>query len=364
MVGLVITAFAMTSGNDQHSSQLAHTVSIGVLITLAASFAFEARGGFRNLVRPDLMGILALYYLALYEFLFPQPYFDLNMPDVNAVYLALWAVMIGFAGMFIGRHLVPRGRQPFEEVMTRPVPPIWLPATFWSCFFIGFLNVLLATDFSIPKIIEAMVRPRFEQPWTRGRFGDWKALIHELELFLYLVPPIFGLMLGKREKYSAINLLLSGLAVLWLLFFGFAAGTRSVFAAYLVTFLIAFAFSSPPHRRRQVLLAAAICGAMMIMTTKMMLDMRTMGFRRWWNGERYTGVSRYHSYVFVDDNLLAISKIVQYFPKQTHGKYLGWEIPYFSLVRPIPRAIWPGKPKGISIAIEDVFNVRGITITA
>ena len=39
--------------------------------------------------------------------------------------------------------------------------------------------------------------------------------------------------------------------VSWLLFFGFCAGTRTVFAAYLVTFLIAFAFASPPQRRGQ-----------------------------------------------------------------------------------------------------------------
>ena len=265
LVGLILTAFAMANNSDRFSSHLAHTTAVGVLVTLLASFAFEARGGQKNLVRPDLVGILSLYYLTLYEFLFPQPYFDSNMNDIQATYLALWAVIIGFIGLFIGRHLIPRGRQPFAEVMTKPVPPGWLQVILWVSFFGGFLHVLLGVNFDLPQILEAMLKARFDQPWGRGRLGDWKALINELQLLLYLVPPIFGLMLGRRERYPALSLLLAGIAFLWLLFFGFASGTRTVFAAYLVTFLIAFTFSAPPHRRAQVIMVAVFCGGMMVM---------------------------------------------------------------------------------------------------
>ncbi len=364
LVGLIVTAFMMANDTSPVTSGLAHTTAVGVLATLGLSFAFEARGGLKNLVRPDLVGILALYYLTLYEFLFPQPYFDANMPDLPSVRLALWAVVMGFIGLFIGRHLVRQGKQPFEDVMTRNVPPTWLAAILWTCFFLGFLHVLLATNFDISVIIEAMLRARFDQPWGRGRLGDWKALITELQLLLYLVPPLFGLMLGKREQYSGINLFLAFLAFLWLLFFGFTGGTRNVFAAYLVTFLVAFTFSSPPERRAQVITVAVICGAMMIVATRVMLDMRTVGLKRWLQGDMPNMITRQNSSVFVDDNLLAISVLTQYFPKQNQDRYLGFEIPYLALIRPIPRAIWPGKPTGMSVSIEKVFNVKGVTIAA
>jgi oligosaccharide repeat unit polymerase len=364
LVGLIITAFAMANSGGRFTSHLAHTTAIGVLVTLLASFAFEARGGLKNLIRPDLVGILALYYLTLYEFLFPQPYFDKNISDIHAVYLALWAVIIGFIGLFIGRHLVPRGKQPFAEVMTRPVPPGWLVTILWVCFFAGFLHVVLAVNFDLSKMLEAMLRARFEQPWGRARLGDWKALLHELELVLYLVPPIFGLMLGKRERYSSLSLLLAGIAFVWLLFFGFAAGTRTVFAAYLITFLIAFTFSSPPQRKLQVIAMAVICGGMMVMATRVMLDMRTIGLKRYLEGEKQFIVTRQNSSVFVDDNLYAIAVLAQYFPNQNGGRYLGFEIPWLALIRPIPRAIWPGKPVGMSVSIEQVFNTKGVTIAA
>ena len=35
--------------------------------------------------------------------------------------------------------------------------------------------------------------------------------------------------------------------------------------------------------------------------------------------------------------------------------YLGWEIPYMALVRPIPRAIWKGKPSGLSVTLEEIL---------
>jgi oligosaccharide repeat unit polymerase len=364
LVGLIITAFAMASGRDRYPSQLANTTAIGVLATLALSFAVEARGGLKNLVRPDLVGILALYYLTLYEFLVPQPYFDNNMPDVRATHLALWAVIIGFIGIFIGRHLLPRGRQPFEEIMTRPVPAGWLIAMLWGSFFLGFLYVLLGVKWDLQVMWDAMLRARFDQPWGRGRLGDWKALIHELSLLLYLVPPIVGLMLGRRERYSTINLVLAVLALGWLLFFGFAAGTRTVFAAYLITFLIAFTFASPPERRAQVIVVAVACGGLMVMATRVMLDMRTVGLRRWLEGDVSNMITRQNSAIFVDDNLLAISRLTQYFPHQNGDRYLGFEIPYLALVRPIPRAIWPGKPKGMSVSIEDVVRANGATIAA
>jgi len=364
LIGLVITAFAMASGRDRISSQLANTTAIGVLCTLAISFAFEVRGGIRNLGRADIMGIVALYYLTLYEFLTPQPFFNVAMPDPRATYLALWAVIIGFAGLVIGRHLIPRGKQPFERIMTNPIHPGWLIGIFWGSFFLGFLHMLLAVDFDIGKMIDAMERVRFDQPWSRGKYGDWKALITEFSLLLYLIPPITGLILGRRERYSGLVLasVLPGFA--WVLFYGFTAGTRTVIGAYLVTFMIAFVFASPPEKRRQIFLVSAACAAAMIFSTRAMLEMRGIGYKRWMEGERTNIVTRHTASVFVDDNLLVISKLAQFFPNGNHGEYLGFEIPYLALVRPIPRAIWPGKPKGMSLTIEEALSAKGATVAA
>lgn len=366
LLGLVITAFALLKPGAL-PSQLAKIAAYGVGFTLLASFAFEARSGLKNLVRADLMGILALYYLTLYEFLFYQPYFDRQIRFTDYVYKGIWAVMLGFAGLFIGRHLLPKGKQPFQNIMTRRVPPGWLMGIFWACLALGFFHILLAVEFNIPRMLDYMMMARFEQPWGRGRLGGWKDLLNELELLLYLVPPIAGLMLGRREQYSPVAILCVVLGLVWLLFYGFLSGTRSLFGAYLVTFMIAFTFSSPPQRRKHALVICAICASLMIFSTKAMLEMRTIGFKRWMEGDYKTVVNRQSEAVFVDDNLLAISTLAMYFPNQ--HPYLGLEIPYLAAIRPIPRALWklvlPGeKPTGLTIQVEDIFQQKGVTIAA
>ena len=364
LVGLIFTAFAMASGSSRYSSGLAHTTSVGVLLTLLASFAFEARGGLKNLVRPDLVGILALYYLTLYEFLFPQPVFDAEMNDMRATHLALWAVIIGFIGLFVGRHLVPSRRQPFEEIMTRPVHVGWLLGIFWVSFSLGYFYMLLAVDFDIPKMIEAMCRARFEQPWGRSKYGDWRSLLNEFALLLYLIPPIAGLMLARRGRYHWLQIVPVMLGFAWVIFHGFVGGTRTVFGAYLITFMIAFVFAAPAAKRREIIILCAACAAALTLSTRAMLEMRTIGFTRWWNEEQPGAARRNNAPVFVDGDLLAIARIAQFFPARNSGEYLGFEIPYLALVRPIPRAIWPGKPKGLSRTIEEAYGATQMTVAA
>ena len=64
----------------------------------------------------------------------------------------------------------------------------------------------------------------------------------------------------------------------------------------------------------------------------------------------------------VDYNLYVIAKLGDVFPEQ--HDFLGWEIPYLAIIRPIPRAIWPGKPEGLSFSIEDAVGVKGLTLAS
>jgi hypothetical protein len=364
LIGFAITGFLLASGGPRRfPSEMAHFTAIGVGGSLLLGFAFEARSGLKNLVRADLMGMLALYYLTLYEFLFSQPFFDRAIQSPAATEKALWAVILALACMAIGRHFIPRGRQPFADVMTRPVRSGVLVWLFWGSFFLGYLHVLLGVNFDLVKLVDYLTRPRFEQPWGRGKFGDWKALINELSLLLYFIPPLTGLVLARRERFSIAVIVTTLLGFGWTLFFGFCSGTRNLFGAYLVTFMIAFAFASPVERRRQVIIVCAASAAAFALATSAMLEMRTVGFQRWWKGEFTTYSNRQSEAVFVDDNLLAIAKIADYFPAK--HEFLGMEIPYLAAVRPIPRAIWKGKPEGLSVSVEeDVFEMKGLTISS
>ncbi len=364
IVGFIITAILLSSGTAKLPSEMARIVAYGVGITLCASFAFELRSGLKNLIRADLIGILAFYYLTLYEFLFPQPFFDKDMRFLGLTETALYAVIIGIGSIMLGRHLAPRGKQPFAAIMTRPVPSRWIITLFWASFFIGYFHMLLAENFDVFKMIEDMMKPRFNQPWGRGKYGDWKALLNELALLLYFIPPLMGLILARLDRYSKTQITTAIAGFSFTLFYGFLSGTRSLFGAYLVTFMIAFAFACPAQKRKQTVLIFTLCAAAMALSTKAMLEMRSVGFTNWRTGKYTLFANRQTEAVFVDDNLLSITKIVGFFPEQNGGRYLGFEIPYLAIIRPIPRAIWPGKPTGLSVNLEEsLFGLKGLTIS-
>ncbi|NJL19671.1 MAG: hypothetical protein HC895_00780 [Leptolyngbyaceae cyanobacterium SM1_3_5] len=43
---------------------------------------------------------------------------------------------------------------------------------------------------------------------------------------------------------------------------------------------------------------------------------------------------------------------------------MGIEVITWSLVRPIPRALLPSKPEGLSVSIEEIMGVEGYTVAA
>jgi len=358
LVGLVITS--VLAKGDLPSS-LARAASIGALLSLCASMLLDIRHrGIRNLVRTDVMAILSFYFLTFFEFLFPQPNFD-EMVTLATAHDAILCVNLGFAGLLIGRHLVHPKKQPFAYTLTYEIPPKWNVVIFWSCFFIGYLHMLIAVNFNVIDMVGFFLEQRFSQPWARGRLGDWKALIGELGLFIYLIPPLGGIMFARRQRYGSFTLFLVCLAVLFTFFYGFSSGTRNIFASYLVTFLIAYSFAMPFARKKELVLLCAGSALVTIFAAYFMLQFRNAGLRAYLTGE-YVPPQSDQRTMFVDYNLFTIAGIIEAFPAK-HA-FLGWETPYMALIRPIPRAIWPGKPEGLSVTMEEVFNAQGLTLGA
>ncbi len=357
LVILLATASSLTGNTPAAISRYA---AIGAAIALAVTFLMDLRRGLQNVIRADVMAIAALYFLTLFEFFFPQPNFD-EMISIRSTYTGLYAVFTGLAGLLIGRHLWRPAQQPFAETMTREIPAGWLLIMLWGSFVLGFFHQIIAVDFDVGLWVEYMMEPRFTQPWQRGRLGDWKALLVELQLFIYLIPPLAGIIFARRYRFTAPQLMLVAITFAFTLFYGFTSGTRNVFASYLVTFLIGYTFAMPPGRKKELIILTTTSAVTFLVATVVMLEFRPVGFKNWIDGT-YIPPDTKERTLFVDYNLYAICRIAEVFPK--HRDYLGLEIPFNAIVRPIPRAIWPGKPEGLSTSIEETLGVEGLTIAA
>lgn len=362
IIAVVCCALTAVFLSGAEPSDLGRFASLGTGLGLAISVFLDFRaGGVRNLIRADLMALIAFYFLTYFEFLFPQSGFDAAVTP-ESTRLGIYAVQLGFAGVMMGRHLYQPRQRPLRQLLTTEVPAGVLLGIFWSCVVVGYFHMLLAVNFDVAKMLKAFMDARFTQPWARGRLGDWKALMVELGMFIYLIPPLAGIILARRHRYNFVNLALVLAGLLFTLFYGFTGGTRNVFASYLVTLLIGYAFALPRERQREIVVIAGVCGSMMVVATPLMLAFRTVGITNWLKGDYTPPPIEEKQTVFVDYNLLAICKIMEAVPAR--HDYLGFEIPYTALIRPIPRAIWSGKPEGLSYTIEDAMQVEGLTISA
>ena len=358
LLGSLVVPMFFASGDT--SSEIARVYAISVGIGLLASAALDYNGNIRNLVRADLMGLGSLYFLTLFEFLLPQPEFN-ELVAVHEVRPALDACLIGFAGLAIGRHLAPQAPTSLQRMLQGEFSSKAFLTIYTVCLIFGYLHMLIAVNFDFVEMVNMFMRPRFSQPWTRGRFGDWKALLGEIGMLLYLVPPIAGIVLARRKDYHLPQLLYVSITFLFTIFYGFTSGTRNIFATYLATFLVAYAFADEQRRKLELVVVGAIVATLMLVATVTMLEFRNIGFEAYLAGYR-ENVEKQEANFFVDYNLYVISKLVGIFPQQ--HDFLGWEIPYLSLIRPIPRAIWSGKPEGLSLSIEEAVGVEGLTLAS
>ena len=364
VLGLFITGLL---DHEKTPTQIARFAAIGTALSLLASIACDARrGGLRNLVRADLLALISLYYLTLCEFLFPQPMFD-TMVVAPSVTRGVIACFVGFAGLVIGRHLISGKRQPFESLFTAPVSTTLIFSVFAISFFGGFAYMLACCNFNPVLMVRWFMEPRFSQPWSRGALGDWRAMLHELEMLLFLVPPLGGVVLARRKRFSTPAILFVCFGVFFTLFYGFCSGTRYFLAAYLITLVAGFAFAASARQKKEIIVASVVAAVVMLISTVLMLEFRHMGLRAFFahdyeEWETPGEAQDDRPTLYVDLNLYPICRIVETFPR-VHD-YLGFEMPFLAIVRPVPRALWPGKPEGVSFPIEDVVGADGWTVAA
>ncbi|MEZ5326124.1 MAG: O-antigen polymerase [Verrucomicrobiales bacterium] len=338
---------------------MARHVAIFAGIGLAISFLIDLyQGGVRNVIRGDSVCLLALYFLTLVEFLFPQPDFDETVTR-SLTGRGLELVLLAFAGITIGRHFFPPKQLHAAMDPMPPAPAAWYFNLLILAAILGFMHRFVAVDFNLVRWWEATTGPRFSVPWVRGRLGNWKALFNELALMLYLIPPLFAVIWNRRSEISRGKLYASVFFFAFTLFSAFCDGTRNVFATYLATFPVAYILTSPHPSGKRVAILSGIIAALLMFSTHHMLKFRNSGLKAYLAGDT-SMMPVSEDTLFVDYNLLAISQLTAQFPERFD--YLGMEVPIWALLRPIPRALWPGKPEGLSTGIEEALDAEGFTI--
>jgi hypothetical protein len=351
IVGLIIASVSLSGSG---SGEIAARAALVVGVTLVAAIGIEVWQDWRAVLRPDIVAFCTLYFLTFFEFLFPQPGVD-EMITPRSLGYGCQLVFIAFGTMAVARHWAPPVQSWLSSLVQRPASSRSLLIIFWLSFFFGYLYMLMAVNFNVGMMIDQMMGPRFTQPWGRDRLGNWQALLVELGAIVNLVPPLGGLILARREKYGLVGYVPVIIALLFCLFEGFASSTRNVLATYLITFLIGYGVNLTKKRAAEFLIFCCLAAIGFYEASGIMLETRTIGLKEYLNSRHAPAFEEEEpSAFFVDYNLINISQLTQEFPSA--HPFLGWEVPYVAAVHPIPRAIWPGKPMGLSMSIESALE--------
>lgn len=342
------------------SVDMARSAAVTIGIALAFSFWLDSTLGLRNLFRTDALCLLALYGLTLAEFLFPQPEFNMMATPIQ-VSAALEVVFVGMGFLVIGRHLVVPKPMKSRWLTLGDISSKALYRAFIISALLAYLYMLISVNFNIFTMLQAMVAPRFNQPWGRGALGGWSSLLTELNLLSYVIPPFAGIIWNRRRSFSSFQLLVVCLVFSLTIFHGFSSGTRNVFIAHLATFIVAYLLTISKNTFRNTIVPLVLIGVISVYGSYHMLEFRQMGLQRYIVNQIYKSeITR--DTLAVDYNLASIGWVAEAIPAR--HKFLGPEILTWALVKPIPRALWPGKPEGLSVSIEEIAGAKGWTVAA
>src|SRR5262245_44231878 len=226
LCGLALTWAVLPSEN---AADVFTVAAIGIGLSLGIGTYIEAAAGVRNLIRVDILILWVLYGLTFLEFLFPQSNVE-TLVSPSAAMSGTSAAILGFAGLSIGRLLIPtRARDSCDYSQ---LGPGHIFALFMFATMVGYAHIFIAVNFDPFEALRQMSLPRFSQSWGRGQYGDAYSLLYELGMLIYVVPPIAGLIYARADQYELWQKLIVSITFLITLYYGFASGTRNVFATY------------------------------------------------------------------------------------------------------------------------------------
>jgi hypothetical protein len=348
--GCLLTYLTLPDGPEV---QMYRYCAYTMVTTIAIAFGIEALGGVRSLIRVDIVAIGTFYFLTFAEFLSSNTRV-LYQQETGGGALACLIVLSGTACIAIGRQFPFPTRLNPREVRLPEVSPRGLLMCFFFFAFLGYFYVLLVTEFNLFEIVRWVLKPRFMRPWQRGAEGDWRSFLTELKLLLYICAALAGYFFANPAQFGVRARIAVAIILAWMTFFDFAEGARNVVlikvGLWLVTYFIA---NRRAHNLKIIFLSVAGLSLLWV-ASGYMLAARNQGLGSYVSeGERAQGQDQF----MIDNNMITIARVVVVFPRDY--PYPGMEIVTQSFTKWVPRALWPGKPIGLTTSIESALDTGG-----
>lgn len=315
--------------------------------------------GLQDGLRAENFLMLALTYWILFDLL--QSTYPLTNVNESAVELALAAVAVMAVGIWTG-VAIPAMKLPavLVRASSKEFSSRQIYSAAWICFFLATFNYAFQSGFSPAAILEGLTASRWDAPWVRGNLGDWSAFIEQLQYFGYVLPSL-TVMLIKSTRSKGFNpriIITIFLSCIFLAFQAQGGGRRIVgvmMGAAILTWLL---LNKKISFARVGIVLVLLFGLLNILQT--MLYVRKVGLETYL--QYGVDVASKKDYFHVDDNFLRLAQIAYFFPDKV--EYVGSSQIVFTLIRPIPRALWPGKPVDPGFNLTEMVGMQGVSLSS
>jgi hypothetical protein len=324
-------------------------LTVGLLVAPAVAFFANPKSMFRV---EHLLMVGLVYWLLLDLLQSAYPMTRVSRSGIENAFLAigLFAASFWLACLFRPWRL-PRFIANSTRVKIEPDKTFSLLVIF---FVLGMFNYAYACGFDFELMFRAALAHRWAAPWLRGEFGGWESFRDHMQYFGYLVPTL-TVVLALQRGWSNPQVIASVLMSLIIMLFLSQSGNRRIVGVTIGAAILFWMLATPRLSYRRLLGgAAAVAGLLFFL--QVMVEYRNVGFFRLWEDDelRYT-----REYIHVDDNIRRLAQTIDLIPDR--HPYVFEQRLVYTLVRPIPRVFWEGKPSTPGFRLAEALGDRDVS---
>jgi hypothetical protein len=238
--------------------------------------------------------------------------------------------------------------------VSRPLDQVTIGRAIPLCFLLGMSNYLYSVDFDIPEMFSYLGQSRWSAPWSRGQLGGWEAFRDQAPYFGYVLPSLTALLISRRGLFKFQSLLALVCTGIMLAFLSQGGGRRLVAVTVGAGLMVWVQLNSGTRLKSYLIVAVGALG--LAWTAQFMLNIRTRGYDDFLlRGSNY-------DYLHIDDNFLRLAQIIDLVPSS--HPHVGTQQLVFTLVRPVPRVFWPGKPINAGFDLPAEVGMKGVSLSS
>lgn len=283
-----------------------------------------------------------------------QGAYALDEAKDESLRLALVAIGVSAASMWLGASGRP-WRIPawIVEGVKVPLHADTIVKAVPICFALGMFNFLYSVDFDVPRMFSYVGQQRWSVPWGRGQLGGWESFRDQAQYFGYVLPSLTALLIARRGLFSFQSLFAVACSAVMLLFLS-TGGGRRILAVTVGAALMVWIQANPGLRVKNFLVVGLGVLAL-AWTAQFILNVRSVGY------EQYLERGSEYDYLHVDDNFLRLAQVIEFLPSRV--PFVRHQQLVFTLVRPIPRILWPGKPISPGFDLPTEIGMKGVSLS-